>query len=124
MLFISHDCCFGGAQYVLINIMKWLVTETNNFDIQFSLLVLDKGTGKLLPDFQNICPVYFLDDNEQQLESLNFYASQENRFPSLDGNLITKSKIIYGNTVIAGRIYKKIKEINPNIYIITHIHEL
>jgi len=101
LLVISHDANLGGAQSVLLNIMKWIKQNSN---LKIKILCLTRGSGKWLHFFQNLGETLIFDE----IDNLDFFLKDVD--------------LIYGNTVIAGRIYPLL--FNWNIPIITHFHEM
>lgn len=108
ILFISHDACFGGAQKVLLSIIKYL---TQNLHLNCKVLFLNRG--EFLGEFQKYCETYVIEDKHNKTdELLGIIKNMFSGYPD----------IIYGNTVVSAKIYDKLSKLN--IPIVSHIHEL
>ncbi len=108
ILFISHDACLGGAQKVLINFLKFLKERT---EIKFKIICLHGG--ELLREFENIAETIVIEG----------FLNNEDKIMVLINNLFNgKPDLIYGNTVVAGKIYQTLSKLG--VPIISHIHEL
>jgi len=66
MLFLTHNAEIGGAQYVLLNFLKWLKQNT---DIPFEIIICRAGNQQLEGEFcrlGNVTHFYSLSDHEKQ----------------------------------------------------------
>lgn len=54
ILFLSHDAAIGGAQYVLLNFLKWFKKET---DIPFEVIICRGGKQQLEEEFKELATV-------------------------------------------------------------------
>jgi glycosyltransferase involved in cell wall biosynthesis len=112
ILFISHDAHKGGAQATLLNTLAWLQKHTS---LSTKVLCLDGGV--LLPRFQELADTILL----SELQS----CSTDQNISLLDSLLAFcggKPDLIYGNTVVAGKAYTWLHQLN--VPILTHVHEL
>ena len=110
VLFIGHDALRAGAQVLLLNLVQWLRRRSS---VRVRILLL--AGGDLLPDYARCGPVLLWPDLVQQYPSID--ARREvlkARFGDLD--------LIYGNTVLAARLYSELSALG--VPIISHIHEL
>ncbi|AIG97130.1 Lipopolysaccharide biosynthesis protein [Archaeoglobus fulgidus DSM 8774] len=107
ILFISHDANFGGAQEVLFNVVKWLKSHT-----RLNLGILFLSGGPLMDKFAQLVPVGLVDPEKVSKSEL------EKKVIEMLGE---NPDLIYGNTLVSGKIYDKIYNFCP---IITHVHEL
>jgi glycosyltransferase involved in cell wall biosynthesis len=107
ILFVSHDLRRAGAQLVLLELIRWLRTHT---DIHIALVSL--AGGELSPEFSALLPVAVLSPPYSPSQV------QEKVHELLGG----PPDIIYGNTVVAGKLYPFLKDLG--VPIVTHVHEL
>lgn len=103
LLIVSHDANLGGAQSVLLNIMAWIKKNSN---LKIKCLCLSRGEGKWLHRFENLGKTLIFDEVSEIIFK----------------NFIKDVNLIYGNTVVAGRIYSFLSQFN--LPILTHFHEM
>lgn len=112
ILFVSHNAHAGGSQTVLLNTIAWFKAHT-----QLELKILCMEGGELLPHFQQLAETIVLNDafmkGKTDQDILNELLLQ------LKG---ARPDLIYGNTVVAGKLYPILKQMNAPI--ITHVHEM
>jgi glycosyltransferase involved in cell wall biosynthesis len=112
ILFVSHDAHRGGAQTALLSTLEWFKEHT-----LLSIKVLCLDSGVLLPRFQALADTIIL--NEFQ-DSLNGNAEDlTDRLLDFCG---WKPDLIYGNTVVAGKVYQWLHTLG--VPILTHVYEL
>ena len=110
ILFIGNDAYRAGAQILLLNLIRWLI---NNTQINFRIILL-KG-GSLLQQYQQLAPTIVW----EEFYTLNpDYPKRQNALTQFTG----KVDLIYGNTVLSAAIYNELKFLRAPI--ISHIHEL
>lgn len=107
ILFVSHDAQRAGAQLVLLTLVRWLKQHTR---LDLALLCLQGGP--LLPAFQSLLPTAVLPSDATEAEVRQTVSSLLPAGPDL----------VYGNTVVAARIYPALAPLNAPI--VTHVHEL
>lgn len=128
ILFITHDASQSGAPLVLLYLMQWIKKNKPNF--VFDILFLDGG---LLEDkFKKLTQEQFYIPRKKQKKTIG--SILKNKFINLLKlqnknniyyNIARKNyDIIYSNTVISARYGNLIKEKNPKIKHIVHVHEL
>ena len=111
ILFVSHDAHRYGAQVALLNTIAWLKKHTA---LTFKVLCLDDGP--LVPSFQELADTVVLRELQQNA------ADEEelsNRLLDFCGG---KPDLIYGNTVVSGRVYAWLHKLKTPI--LTHVNEL
>jgi glycosyltransferase involved in cell wall biosynthesis len=109
ILFISHEGNIAGAQILLLNLLRWIAKNT-----AFSLKIIALEGGPLLKEFEELAPVL----NWQNYKSITDPFSL-NRILS---EFCPKADLVYGNTVLATRIYQYLSYLKAPF--VTHIHEL
>lgn len=111
ILFVSHDACMGGAQLVLLNLLKWLKEHTH---IEIKILLLGEGswTGR----FHELGDTLLL---PELMTSGVDPAHLPERVAAFCGGL---PDLIYGNSVASGGAYPWLARLNRPI--VTHFHEL
>ena len=102
ILVITHSLSFGGAQNLLYNLLFKIKSE--NIEIKF--ISLDYGTGYYLEKIKRLGELIIYDHSKKE---------------DLD-DFIEDIDIIFGNTVVAGRIYPYLSKFKKKI--ITYVHEL
>ena len=104
ILFIGHDASGTGAPRVLLNILRWLDRNTN---LRLFLILLDGGP--LVDSYKEVAQVWCLHPSvDPCIQSIRSFCPEPD--------------LIYGNTVIAAKIYPKLIEME--VPIITHVHEM
>jgi len=109
ILFIGHSASQGGAEIVLLDIIKWYAENTT---YQISTVLLEPGI--LAGEFLRFGEVLTL-NNAQELQS-----KKSQKFLAFHYDLI------YLNTVVSGafsQVYKE-KYLKLNIPIVLHVHEM
>jgi len=106
ILFVSHDAHRGGAQTILLNILAWFKQYTS-----ITLKVVCLQGGVLLPRFQALADTIVLNELLEP-DIAKTVVDFCNGTPDL----------IYGNTVVAGKVYNQLAKLG--VPIISHIHEL
>ncbi len=109
ILFVSHDANPGGAQLILVYIVQWL---KNNSTINLKVLCLDDG--KLLSSFENAADTLIY----KSIEHLSLKEQTKALLDFCEGT----PNLIYGNTVVAGKVYPWLSKLG--VPILTHVHEL
>jgi glycosyltransferase involved in cell wall biosynthesis len=113
IIFIAHDLFRAGAEMVLLHILNWLAQHTA---IKCYVIAMKRGNdgGKLLSEYQKSAHVFLWEELLQD------------KSESDAANLLLKEighvDLIYGNTIIASRLYPYINAFNAPI--VTHFHEL
>lgn len=99
ILFISHDASRTGAPMVLLNLIKWIRTNSG-----FNLRILLRAGGALEPEFRALGETHVLDD--------------------ANGNpaLVRDVSLIFSNTCTNGYFIETLPY--GNIPVITHVHEM
>jgi glycosyltransferase involved in cell wall biosynthesis len=111
ILFISHDASIGGAQSVLLSLLTWIKNNTN---IVIKVILIK--SGDLAGKFREIADVIILNDITSKTRfSVEVFKEV---FDFCNGS----PDLIYGNTVVAGKLYPILK--NFAVPIITHVHEM
>ncbi len=111
ILFISHDAYRAGAQLLLLSLLEW-IKENTDIDIRLILL----SGGALLPEFEKISDVLVLHEADH-------VHTTDDRIARIIGDFCGNSvDLIYGNSVVAGKIYQYLESLHAPI--ITHAHEL
>jgi len=113
ILFVAHDLSRAGAEIVLLNILNWFARHT---PIKSFVLVIARGPeyGKLLTEYQKVAEVFIWEDllhNHSESEAAKFVFEN-----------VGYVDLIYGNTVMASRLYPYLSRFNATI--LTHFHEL
>lgn len=111
VLILSHDANMGGAQIVLLSLVRWLSRHT-----ALSCKILCLADGPLLDEFAQVAPTTTLD----QLCGKD--ATEDARLCAIEDFCGGKPALVYGNTVVAGRHYPLLSRLGAPI--ITHVHEL
>ncbi|NCA77621.1 MAG: glycosyltransferase [Alphaproteobacteria bacterium] len=111
ILFISHDATLGGAQLLLLSMLRWFRAHTA-MDIR---IMCNKG-GELLNRFREVACTMVFSDLERQ--GCNDEKKGQIILEFCDG----KPDLIYGNSVAAGQSYYILREFG--VPILTHFHEL
>jgi len=112
ILFISHDANKGGAQSALLSTLEWFKAHTS---ISMKVLCLDGGV--LLPRFKDLADTIVLSDLLKQPDG-----QPEVLHEKLLDFCGWKPDLIYGNTVVAGKVYSLLHGLN--VPILTHVYEL
>jgi glycosyltransferase involved in cell wall biosynthesis len=110
ILFISHDAHIAGAQLLLLNTVEWL---SRNTDHEIKMVFLE--SGELYQKFWHMVPTFYWPKLLQQ------FPGQGDLKKNLK-EVIGDVDLIYGNTVVAARIYGALTIFNAPV--ITHVHEL
>lgn len=111
ILFVSHDAHLGGAQKVLLSLLRWFSASTS---LKIYILCLDGGP--FLDEFTRYGTTITLRELELSLAPGLEFDEQVLAFCG------GKPNLIYGNTVAAGAIYSELSILN--VPIVTHVHEL
>jgi glycosyltransferase involved in cell wall biosynthesis len=110
ILFVSHDGHIAGAQLLLLNLIEWLSVNTN---IEIKVLFLE--SGELYQKFSKLVPTFYWPNIIKNLPADD---TQGNYIKGVFGDI----DLIYGNTVIAAKIYDVLQVFD--VPFITHVHEL
>jgi glycosyltransferase involved in cell wall biosynthesis len=110
ILFIGHDALLAGAQVVLLNMVKWLYLHTT-IDLKIILL----NDGPLLKEFNKYGTLWLWKDIIQD------HPTTAARRAYL-AHVFREVELLYGNTVLAARIYEELSFLE--IPFVSHIHEL
>jgi glycosyltransferase involved in cell wall biosynthesis len=113
ILFIAHSLSIAGAENLLFNILNWFAQNTT---IKFYVVAITRGIdgGKLLTEYQKLAEVFIWEDMLQN--------NSETESGKLLFEIIGNVDLIYGNTVIAARLYPFLTIFDAPV--LTHIHEL
>ena len=111
ILFVSHDAHLGGAQMLLISMLRWFKAHTS-IDIR---IVCNKD-GILLDKFKEIADTMVFSDLQKKHKSINDQSAAIIAF--CDG----KPDMIYGSSIAAGRSYSVLSYLK--VPVITHVHEM
>lgn len=112
ILFVSHDAHRGGAQATLLSTLEWFKEHTS---LSVKVLCLDGGV--LLPRFQALADTIVL--NELQNSWDGNEGELTKRLLDFCGG---KPDLIYGNTVVSGKVYQWLHSLG--VPILTHVYEL
>lgn len=108
VILVGHDAFPSGAQMLLLNIGKTLKKEFG-LRVQFILL----GGGALLPEYEKVSDTLVVENSSEDY----------NEFAKCLLNLKSKGfKSVITNSVVSGKIVKKIKD--AGLYVVSLIHEL
>lgn len=112
ILFVSHDAHRGGAQSSLLSTLEWFKEHTS-----LAVTVLCLEGGVLLPRFKELADTIVLSELQN---------SQDGNAEKLTERLLDfcggKPDLIYGNTVVAGKVYRWLHSLG--VPILTHVYEL
>jgi len=109
ILFVSHDANLGGAQLLLISMLRWFKAHT-----AIDIRILCNNGGVLLDRFREIADTMVYSDIEHK--------SKMDQEAAILHFCNGKPDLIYGNSIAAGKSYSVLKGIN--VPVITHVHEL
>lgn len=112
ILFVSHDANRGGAQNALLNLLEWYKKHT-----AISIKVLCLESGDLLPRFKALADTIVMSDLSGTSE-----ADGERMARQLKKFCGSSLRLIYGNTVVAGRAYRWLSKLD--VPILTHVYEM
>lgn len=113
ILFVSHDAELGGAQIVLLNVIKWFKTHT-----WLTIKILCLNGGKLLYRFKELADTYVLSDSDKRAMRTN----QQDLTDQLLNFCGGTPDLIYGNTVASGEAYHWLIKLGAPV--LTHLHEM
>lgn len=111
ILFVSHDANLGGAQLLLLSMLRWFKTHA-----AIDIRIICNNGGILLDKFTEIADTMVYSDLE------NKYHSKKDKESAILTFCNGKPDLIYGNTVAAGKNYSLLKAFG--VPILTHVHEL
>lgn len=111
LLFVSHDANLGGAQIVILSLLKWVTLNTN-----YKILILLLQGGALIDRFRSYGEVLNYSD------LLERYSSQDERIETIKKHTGNKLTLIYVNSILGCRVLRELSALNAPI--ITHVHEL
>ncbi|MCX6251662.1 MAG: glycosyltransferase [Bacteroidetes bacterium] len=111
ILFVSHDANLGGAQFLLLSMLRWFKAHT-----AIDIRIMCNNGGILLDKFKEITETIVYSDLE------NTYQSKKERESVILTFCNGIPDLIYGNTVAAGKSYSLLKAFG--VPILTHVHEL
>ena len=127
ILFVTHECSRTGAPIVLLNLIKWLITEK-----KINAEILFKETGDLLKDFEEITKSQYYYHNPAIhipkvfriiLFPLGKWRIKLYRYLLLLRLRRKKFDLIYVNSASSSKILNSLKKYIDVPYIF-HIHEL
>jgi glycosyltransferase involved in cell wall biosynthesis len=110
LLFVGHDGIQAGSQVVLLEIIKWFSKHTTR---KIKLLLLEPGP--MVSEYAKYSDVY-------TITGIGLSPSAND----LKDFLSDRFEFVYLNTVVSGRFFSLLKNINLDIdsYFISHIHEM
>ena len=115
ILFISHGAQYGGAEIVLLNLIRWL-KEKNEYTCD----ILVQYEGPLMCDFEGLGKVFLWNPsqivNPLELSELHNSIAREINNQNYD--------LIYANSVFSAPPFSYLLSVNNKIKSIFHIHEL
>lgn len=120
ILFICHESSRTGAPIFLLSFIRWIKHHTNrNF-----IILIDKG-GNLEDEFQKLGKVIIIRPMNMTIFQMVWYKCQYKSYMASRIKAIKNKRIslIYGNTVINGKLSAFLKK-EFNTILITHVHEL
>jgi glycosyltransferase involved in cell wall biosynthesis len=107
-LFVSHDMSLGGAQIVLLSIMKWIT----KYQPQDNIFLLSDHPGELSSSFEAVSKVYYIDNHD----------GKKSKEGLLDYFGVKSFDLIYANSVASGKYFGLISKFDTPI--LSHFHEL
>ena len=119
ILFVAHDCFLTGAPTSLLRLMRWLREHTD-----YEMGVLALLGGELLEEFERLCPVEVVRD-ENAFAALGPRPTSievERVLPRVLRRMSGKPHCILGNTAIAPLTYPSLADLD--VPIVTRIAEL
>ena len=126
ILFISHEVSRTGAPIILLFLMRWL--RQNHPDIEIHLLVLRPGV--LGNEFKLHAHHYYeISENWNKKNIISRFKKKFKNRDSYNHDLIRKLSgmqfdTVFANTVVSVPWAARIKELDPEINLVAHIHEL
>jgi glycosyltransferase involved in cell wall biosynthesis len=128
ILFISHEATRSGAPLILLNLLRWVKSNTS---IEFDIFMIEGGELEsefkklgeiIIPDYSG--GNFLLRIYRRFLIKLNAYKTKDPVENAL-GKLVQRNySHIFGNTIISISIIEKAYSYFPQAKLILHIHEL
>ncbi len=111
VLFISHDAHLGGAQMLLISMLKWFQNHTS-----VDLRIMTNYGGRLLGRFHEIDETLVFNELQHLHPKIDDQVEEILKF--CEG----KPDLVFGSSIAAGKSYHAIRHLGAPV--ISHIHEL
>lgn len=131
ILFISHEATRTGAPLILLSLIKWLKSNTQN--IQFDVILINGGN--IVDDFKKVCdntfvysasekPLKFKDILKEKVISKLGIKKEKDEILFFKKIASNNYNLIYANSIASIPIAVKIKQNSLASKLIVHVHEL